>query len=346
MRRSTTLALVAGGAAAAVAGGAVAWSRSERGLPGIPKPATGIFPNGMAYIRWGTGPKTLVWIVGGPGLGFPIGLRVASIPIVLRPFARAAYTCWLVNRKREMPQGYTIADMAEDYATLIADELGGKADLVLGEDYGGAIGFYLAARHPERLDYLANASAGYALTERGRAIDRAFATLVGEGRPIDAWAQMLATLAPDLRPPALVRALAKVMDRLFTDRSRQDFASNLLVETDTEDFDAREVLADIRVPVLLIGGDQGPFLSREILEETARLIPDCTLQIHEGKSDMGAVSTMQLPRDILAWMEERSHVAPDVGPSVLRLESHGGRGKTSGSDAPRNEGVLSTKEGQ
>ena len=34
------------------------------------------------------------------------------------------------------------------------------------------------------------------------------------------------------------------------------------------------------------------------------------------------------------------------GPGVLCLESQGGRGKTGGSDAPRNEGVLSTKEGQ
>ena len=315
MRQRTTLALVAGGALAAVAGVAVAWSRSERGLPGIPKPVSGMFPNGMAYIRWGTGPKTLLWIVGGPGLGFPIGLRVASIPLVLRPFAQAGYTCWLVNRKRDMPEGYTIADMADDYAALIADELGGKVDLALGEDFGGWIGFYLGARHPERLDYLANASTGYAVTERGRAIDRDFATLVRDGRPIDAWAQMLATLAPDLRPPALVRFLAVAMDRLFTDRSRPDFVSNLMVETDAEACDAREILPDIKVPVLLIGGDQGPFLSREILEETARLIPDCTLQLHEGKGDMGAVSTMQLPRDVLAWVEERSRVRPHAEPA-------------------------------
>ena len=285
------------------------------GVFGIPRPVTGIFPNGMAYIRWGAGRKTLLWIVGGPGIGFPIGLRVASIPLVLRPFVQAGYTCWLVNRKRDMPEGYTIADMAEDYALLIADELGGMVDLVLGEDYGGAIGFYLAARHADRLEYLANASTGYALTERGRAIDRDFATLVGDGRSTDAWAGMLATVAPDLRPPALVRVLGAVMERLFTDRSRPDFVSNLLVETDAEAFDAREILPEIRVPVLLIGGDQGPFLSREILEETARLIPDCTLQLHEGKGDMGAVSTMQLPRDILVWIEERFRVGPHAEPT-------------------------------
>ena len=177
--------------------------------------------------------------MGGPGIGFPIGLRVASIPLVLRPFVQVGYTCWLVNRKRDMPEGYTIADMAEDYALLITDELGGMVDLVLGEDYGGAIGFYLAARHADRLEYLANASTGYALTERGRAIDRDFATLVGEGRSTDAWAGMLATVAPDLRPPVLVRVLGAVMERLFTDRSRPDFVSNLLVETDAEAFDAR-----------------------------------------------------------------------------------------------------------
>jgi len=60
------------------------------------------------------------------------------------------------------------------------------------------------------------------------------------------------------------------------------------------------------VPVLLVGGDQGPFLSREILEETSRLIPDCTLQIHERKNDLAAVATTELARDILKWFDERT----------------------------------------
>ncbi|MGB8019943.1 MAG: hypothetical protein WCF04_01810, partial [Candidatus Nanopelagicales bacterium] len=50
------------------------------------------------------------------------GLRVALLPVVLRPFAQAGYTCWWVNRKRDMPPGYSIADMAEDHAVLIAEE--------------------------------------------------------------------------------------------------------------------------------------------------------------------------------------------------------------------------------
>lgn len=80
-----------------------------------------------------------------------------------------------------------------------------------------------------------------------------------------------------------------------------------MVETAAEQTcDVREILPDVHVPVLLIGGDQGPFLSREILEETAHLIPDCTLQLHQGKTDMTAISTTQLPRDVLAWIATRS----------------------------------------
>jgi hypothetical protein len=52
MRRGTKLALVAGGA--------IARSRLRGRGPAIPKPVTGIFANGMAYVRWGTGPKTLL----------------------------------------------------------------------------------------------------------------------------------------------------------------------------------------------------------------------------------------------------------------------------------------------
>ncbi len=310
MRRVALLALVAGGAAAAVGVSAFARQRVPGGLFGFPKPDRGIFPNGMAYVRWGTGPRTALWIVGGPGVGFPWGLRIATLPFVLRPFADAGFTCWLVDRKRGMPEGYSVADMAEDYATLIADELGGRVDLVLGEDYGGAIAYYLAARHPDRLACLANASSGYAVTEQGRAIDREIGTLIAKGRPADAFAGAIRTLAPDLRVPGVARIGGAVMGWLMVDRSRPDFTSNLMVETEAEAFDAREVLPDITVPVLLIGGDRGPFFTREILEETARLIPDCTLRIYEGRSDPGAVSDRRLARDVLDFVDERSRVGP------------------------------------
>ncbi len=55
MRRVTTVALVAGGTMAVVAGGAFAFARLMGRGSAIPKPVTGMFPNGMAYARWGAG---------------------------------------------------------------------------------------------------------------------------------------------------------------------------------------------------------------------------------------------------------------------------------------------------
>jgi pimeloyl-ACP methyl ester carboxylesterase len=188
-----------------------------------------------AYIRWGAGPKTLLWIVGGPGIGFPIGLRVALLPVLLRPFAQSRYTCWWVNRKRDMPPGYSIADMAEDHAVLIAGEFGGKVDLVFGEDYGGLIALHLAARHSDRLGCLVTASAGYAFTEQGKALDRDFAALIREGRRPEAWAQVISLMAPDRRPSILTPVLGAILDRLFYDQARPDFVSNLMVETEAEE---------------------------------------------------------------------------------------------------------------
>ncbi|MGB7964631.1 MAG: alpha/beta fold hydrolase, partial [Propionicimonas sp.] len=58
--------------------------------------------------------------------------------------------------------------MAEVHAVLIAEEFGGKVDLVFGEDYGGLIGLHLAARHPDRLTCLATASPATRSPSRAR----------------------------------------------------------------------------------------------------------------------------------------------------------------------------------
>ena len=198
MRRGTTVALVAGGTLAVVAGGAFARARLGGRATAIPKPVTGIFPNGMAYARWGSGPMTLVFIPGGPGNAAPSGMSMRMFPL-FRPLVEGGYTAWYVARRRDMPKGHTMADMADDYAGLVADELGGKVDLVVGVSYGGMIGFDLAARHPERFGHIAIAVAGYEVSEGGKTLDYDFARLLSEGRYGEAGALMVRSMAPSLR---------------------------------------------------------------------------------------------------------------------------------------------------
>jgi pimeloyl-ACP methyl ester carboxylesterase len=307
MRRATTLALIAGGTLAAVAVGAVARSRRRaRGLA-IPEPVTGIFPNGMAYLRWGAGPKTLLQIPGGPGNTVPSGglaLRMARSQF--RAFVEDGYTVWSVARKQNMPVGHTMADIADDYAGLIADQFDGKVDLVVGVSYGGMVGFYLGARHPDRFGHVAICVAGYEVSERGKALDYEFARLQSEGRNGAAAALLLRDLGPAVGVPGVTRALGALMGRFMFGETHPYFASDVMVEADAEvACDARDVLPAISVPVLLVCGDEDVYFPKEVYEETARLIPDCTLRMYEGVGHVGTVMDKRFPRDVLDFVRQR-----------------------------------------
>ena len=129
----------------------------------------------MEYARWGTGSKTLLLMPGGPGNFTPRGMEQLIRLRKFRPFVEDGYTIWAVTRKRGMPEGHSVADMADDYAEFIEQELDGKVDIALGVSYGGFIGFYLAQRHPDRFGHIAITMAGHTVSERGRHADYSMA---------------------------------------------------------------------------------------------------------------------------------------------------------------------------
>jgi pimeloyl-ACP methyl ester carboxylesterase len=313
MRRVTRLALVAGGAAAVVGAGAFAGRRLQR----LPMPVDGIFPNGMAYARLGTGPKTLLFIRSGPGNVLPSRLFMPLMGALwLGPFVESGYTVWVATRKRDMPKGYSVPEMAEDYAGLITDEFGGKVDLVIGEEaYGGMIGFCLAAHHPDRFGHLAVMLSGYRLSDEGKDLELEFAGLMGEGRTSDAGALLIRAMAPDLKVPGIDRLVGAALIKVFFGRTHPYFAKDVVTEAEAvAAFDAREVLPQITVPVLLFGCDRDVEFSREVYEETARLIPDCTLRLYEGKTAFQAGSDKQLPLDVLDFVRQHPPVQPEHRP--------------------------------
>lgn len=321
MHRNTTLALVAGGATVALAGGAIARSRPQARQPAIPKLVTGLFPGGMAYVRWGTGPKTLLMLGGGPGNAMPRDLFLSWLLRPYRPLVDEGYTIWMVTRKRNLPTGHTFADMADDYAQLIADEFGGKVDLVVGFSTGGQIGFYLAARHPDRFGHIVIAVAGYADDEQAKKILIPYARLAGEGRMDEAMASMFEVLYPSL-PRGVGRVLGKVQGRLMYGDTHESFPRDVMVEAEAElACDARDVLPDITVPVLMLCGDRDEGFSKEVYEETARLIPDCTLRMYEGLGHMGVGRDQRFTRDILEFVRQRPAIPLERRPELSTVAS-------------------------
>lgn len=286
------------GGALGVAGLAVAgWRRLDAILPEV---QSGVFPNGMEYLRSGTGSKTLPWLIGSPMRAVPPRRLVQRAAcMICRPFLDAGYTVWTVGRRRNMPQDYTIPDMADDYAHLIEDQFGGAVDLVVGESFGGMIGQHLAARHPGTFRRLALIIAGCELSAWSTEIDHRFIAALRAGDIAAARAVSIEYFSPH-GSGFTRRLLGSSLWRLMGLDGVP--VGDLIIETEAGiEFDSRAVLPDITTPVLLIAGERDRFFPRTVIEETAALIPHCTLIVHRNQGHMEVANDSRTVREVLRY---------------------------------------------
>ncbi len=266
------------------------------------KAGFGVFSNGIPYGKWGSGKKTMLVFQGGPGNAIPQGMGFRFFASGFNPFIND-YTVYFATRKTGMPEGHTTIDMADDYAAVIKDDFEGHVEVVLGLSFGGMIGQHFAAKYGDLADYIILAVAGYALHEQGVELDTRFATLQSEGKDREAFTFIMGTL----HPPGFKRFSTLMMIRLFMGfmkmEKHPEFSRDVLIEAQAEkEHDGRESLKKITKPVLLIGGTSDYYFPEDIYRETARLIPNCTLRLYEGKGHMEAIDDRRFVDDIRAFI--------------------------------------------
>ncbi|SDL68308.1 alpha/beta fold hydrolase [Arthrobacter sp. ok362] len=259
----------------------------------------------MEYLTWGRGAKSLLFVQGGPGSDVPQGVLRGRFRWEFAAYREAGYAIWMVTRRRNMPASHTIADMADDYAPLIAEEFGGRVDLVVAESFGGMIGQYLAARHPQSFGHIAMVVTAAELSAWGKDVDNRMAAAVAAGDPDRAGTVLAEYLLPGPRTRWLRELLGPVVGRRVLGSSGCPAADVLMEARAGLAFDARAALPFIRPPVLLLRGGRDAFFPRVVAEETARLIPDCTLIVYERWGHLRAGSSRRVPRDVLAFVRAR-----------------------------------------
>ena len=262
----------------------------------------GAFPNGMEYLTWGNGPRTLLSILGGPGSFVPTGAMARTIVRRSRPYVAAGYTVWIVTRRRGMPVGHGIADMADDYAQVVAEHLGGRVDAVVGESYGGLVAQHLAARHPGRLDRLVLVVSGCEVSAWGKDVDTRLGTALARKDSTAAGTAFAEYVLPGHRLRWPRRVLGPLIGRaVFADElcPPGDVLTEVRAETS---FDSRPVLPTIRVPVLIVSGDRDRFFPPAIIDETAALVPDCTVVRYRGRGHLGTGTDKRVAADVLEFL--------------------------------------------
>ena len=263
----------------------------------------GTFDNSMTWSCYGDGDKVALMIPGGPGnLAPEIGWKGKLSIRPLLPLVEEGYRLVTVARPQNMPQGHSVADMAEDYAQMIATEFGGQVDLVIGGSYGGMIGQYLAADHPNCFKHMVILVAACEVIDP-EGIDQQYAQAIAEGRHFAAGAVMSKSLYPDAGFPLLPKLMIGLLTKLGAGNAHEYWANDIVIEAEAErTFDAREALPRITVPVLLLGGDKDGYFPEPLMRETADLIPNCTMRLYEGASHMQAAMDKRVASDILEFV--------------------------------------------
>lgn len=273
-----------------------------------PELRTGRFANGMEYGAWGDGPKDVLWMPGGPGSSVPSPAMHRGTARLFRPLTDDGYRVWWVTRRRRMPRGHTVADMADDYAAVIREEFGGRVDVVGGVSYGGMIGQYLAARHPETFGSIALVAAAWRVSAWAVAVDGRLADAIARRDRTELGRVFAAYALPDDRLAVPRRLLAPALGLLAEQTADDDAAHDALVEWRAEvAFDARDVLSEITVPVLLLAGDRDRCFEREAIVETATLIPHSTLVWYRGRGHLRTAMDTRVARDILQFARANEH---------------------------------------
>ena len=207
---------------------------------------SGTFRNGMEYLCWDSGPKTLLFIQGGPGSAVPQGMMRRMFRRQFQPYLNAGYSVWIVTRRRDMPPGHTITDMAGDYAHVITEEFGGHVDVVVAESFGGMIAQYLAALHPDAFGRIVVVIAAAELSDWGKDVDARMAGAIASGDTRRAGTVFAEYLFPGARLRWLRRLLGPLIGgRLLagSDYPPQDVQTEVRAELS---FNSRDVLPRIR----------------------------------------------------------------------------------------------------
>jgi len=261
----------------------------------------GTLGRGLPFVKVGSGPP-LVFAAGlTPDHKPPQGMDLRFQVMQLRSLARRR-TVWWVNRRQGLHPDATMADIAGDYADAMRTLFDGPVDL-MGISTGGSVALQLTADHPELVRRLVVAASGSRLGAWGKASQLRVADQV-RARNVRATArEMGGMLAATPRSRAALRAMGWLMGSAFWPIDEPD---DLLATIQAEDrFDLTGRLGELGVPVLVVGGDRDQYYdSGRVFVQTADRIPGARLILYPGKGHLGALSSKQLPRDVLTFLHE------------------------------------------
>lgn len=260
---------------------------------------TGYSSNSLPYARYGSGSRTLVVF---DGLDFshkPPGFFARQYGNrYIKDLVSIGYTVYITRRKKNLPRGCSMKDMADDYAVMIKNDLKAPAD-IMGISTGGPPAQCFAVYHPELVRRLILADTGCRLREKAKVLMLEIRDLAKEERWHAAASKLAEALAEGTGLFFMKKWFWLMGKAIFDNPSVPDDG---IAEIEAEDiFDFRGQLKDIKCPALVIGGDKDKFYD---IRELAEGITGSRLILYNGVGH-GAMMKREFGAEILAFLNEK-----------------------------------------
>lgn len=198
-------------------------------------------------------------------------------------FSSDDYECYVLGYDPKWPDDYSFEDLINDFDKILKEEIG-PATLV-GISFGGFLAVPLAQRNPDLVKKMAMIISGCRVSEEGRLL----AAKMVKSAQEESQQEFLNKVFLLFR-----RRWANFLTRLIINNFSKKTEKFNPVSTFINAYSSfndygdknKELLKDVKAKTLIVGAEHDQFFSKEIYQETAKLIPNAKLEFFKDETHM------------------------------------------------------------
>ena len=253
----------------------------------------------MDFFRFGKGEKTLVIL---PGLSIQSVMGAADAVAAAYQSLTDRYTIYVFDRRAELPEVYSVHDMARDTAAAFR-ALGLEKVCLFGASQGGMIALVLAIEHPELVGKMVLGSSSAHVRKEQYQVLEEWIRLARAGEKTG----LYLAFGREIYPPAVFEQARESLIAAAGTVSDAELKRFITLAEGTKGFDVVSQLDRIRCPVLAIGVYEDSVLDSDATMEIAEKLDeraDFRLYLYTGYGHAAFDTAPDYRQRILRFFEQ------------------------------------------
>lgn len=231
----------------------------------------------MDYCSFGNGDKISVLI---PGLCIQSVMGAQDAVEAGCAVLNDDFTTYLIDRRREIPDDYSIYDMADDTAAAMK-ELGLSNTYLFGASQGGMIAMVIAIRYPELVKKLAlGSTSSHIHPEQRKVIDKWISLAIAKDRQ-----GLYHEYGKEIYPANVYEQYKDYFTEVAQTVTDEEMERFVILARSILDFNVTDELKKIKCPVIALGEFNDEVLDSDATMEIAEQLderPDFVLYMYSG----------------------------------------------------------------